>query len=153
MTISVPLIVWLCLCHILKWTDVNHYNYLRHYSAENIESMTHSRKMILIVFFSNLIIFSVCEPGTTTNSKAPGTQKSFSIKEEEIKRKPIMELNERNFDKVTSKGHTFIKFYAPWCGHCKQMEPDWKEVGEFVTRNPIENIDLTIGEVICFNVL
>merc|ERR1712032_432942 len=118
-------------------------------SAENIESRTHSGKMILIVLFSNLIIFALCELGTKTNSKASGTQKTFSIKEEEIKRKTIMELNERNFDKVTSKGHTFVKFYAPWCGHCKQMEPDWKEVGEFLTRNPIENIDLTIGEINC----
>merc|ERR1719215_530320 len=103
--------------------------------------------MILIVLFLNLITIALCEHGTSTKSK--GTQKSFSIKEEEIKRLPVMELNERNFDKVTSKGHTFVKFYAPWCGHCKQMEPDWKQVGEFVTRNPIENIDLTIGEINC----
>ena len=103
--------------------------------------------MILKVLFSNLLIFALCEHDTTTKTKASGTQKSFSIKEEEIKRIPVMELNERNFDKVTSKGHTFIKFYAPWCGHCKQMEPEWKQVGEFITRNPIENIDLTVGEV------
>ena len=104
--------------------------------------------MILAVFLSNLLISSLCEEDASSKSKTSGTQKSFSIKEDEIIRRPVMELNERNFDKVTETGHTFVKFYAPWCGHCKQMEPEWKEVGEFVTRNPIENIDLTIGEVL-----
>lgn len=49
----------------------------------------------------------------------------------------------RKSGKVTSQKPWFIKFAAPWCGHCKKMKPMWEEFHE-------KNQDwLNVGDVDC----
>ena len=50
-------------------------------------------------------------------------------------------------DKGILKGSTpwFIKFYAPWCGHCQRMSASW---GEFADKHR-EAGDLNVGKVDC----
>lgn len=40
-----------------------------------------------------------------------------------------IELTSRNFDELVlkSKDLWIVEFFAPWCGHCKKLAPEWKK--------------------------
>lgn len=41
-----------------------------------------------------------------------------------------LELTPDTWKEKTEGRNTFIKFYAPWCGHCKAMKPAWDSLME-----------------------
>ncbi|KAM3395281.1 protein disulfide isomerase-like 2-3 [Capsicum galapagoense] len=43
-----------------------------------------------------------------------------------------VELNSHNFDEnvLKSKDLWIVEFFAPWCGHCKKLAPEWKKAAK-----------------------
>ena len=62
----------------------------------------------------------------------------------------VILLNDENFEHLTqastgaTTGDWLVKFYAPWCGHCKNMEGLYAEVADILDGEiNVANVDVT----------
>mmetsp|Transcript_31749 Transcript_31749/g.66562 ORF Transcript_31749/g.66562 Transcript_31749/m.66562 type:complete len:219 (+) Transcript_31749:100-756(+) len=64
-----------------------------------------------------------------------------------------IELSPDNWEAETSGKSVFLKFFAPWCGHCKKLKPDWdKLMDEFAgsASQLVADVDCTTeGKPLC----
>ncbi|GFH17264.1 uncharacterized protein HaLaN_13857 [Haematococcus lacustris] len=64
----------------------------------------------------------------------------------------VVTLTESNFaDQVVgSKDLWFVEFYAPWCGHCKNLKPTWIEAAaELKGKVKFGAVDCTVHQGVC----
>ncbi|GAB5373452.1 hypothetical protein AAMO2058_001752800 [Amorphochlora amoebiformis] len=46
-------------------------------------------------------------------------------------------------------GDWFVKFYAPWCGHCRKLEPTWEGLAKKLKKKvTVAKVDVTANQVL-----
>jgi thioredoxin domain-containing protein 5 len=55
----------------------------------------------------------------------------------------VLPLDSDTFQATLAKGPAFVKFFAPWCGHCKKLAPTWKQLARHMQDK------VTVAEVNC----
>ena len=62
------------------------------------------------------------------------------------------ELTEANWGTAMAvKERLFVMFYAPWCGHCKQLKPIWNELAMYYTEKKPEKFMLARVSIVQFS--
>ncbi|KAL0575530.1 hypothetical protein V5O48_006453 [Marasmius crinis-equi] len=55
----------------------------------------------------------------------------------------VLVLEPKSFHRAITDGPIWVKFFAPWCGHCKKLAPTWKQLAKAMQNK------LVVAEVDC----
>ncbi|CAB1328655.1 unnamed protein product, partial [Coregonus sp. 'balchen'] len=67
---------------------------------------------------------------------------------------PVFHLTDDSFDGfLLEHPSALVMFYAPWCGHCKKMKPEYEEAAEYLNKDKnspgvLAAVDTTIHKVV-----
>lgn len=80
---------------------------------------------------------------STSNNAAASAQDSQAV----VK----MNMVDGDFSPQMKRGDlTFVKFFAPWCGHCKTLAPTWEMLSsKYAGKLKVAEIDCTENRTLC----
>lgn len=79
-------------------------------------------------------------PSTNNNDLDDATKEA----QDEAKKQTVQQLNgSEEFEKAIADGIAFVKFYAPWCGHCQKLQPTWEQLATETLGVVIAKVDCT----------
>jgi protein disulfide-isomerase A6 len=103
-----------------------------------------------------IVKFALDKLRDITNKRLSGKSQSSSKSSSESKKesstsgdKDVVVLTEDNFDETVlkSKDMWLVDFFAPWCGHCKRLEPEWnKAATDLKGKVKVGKVDATVHQ-------
>ncbi|KAG4306584.1 hypothetical protein PORY_000572 [Pneumocystis oryctolagi] len=85
----------------------------------------------IVWFDSNSKVFFQYKSGRDIESLTNFIEKHTNIKlNKRSEKKSVLELDPSNFNQIVMdpKKDVLVEFYAPWCGHCKALEPIYTNI-------------------------
>ncbi|XP_069107179.1 thioredoxin domain-containing protein 5-like [Argopecten irradians] len=125
--------------------DVTGYPTLKYFKKGGTESVRFRGSRGLREFQDFIEEQFILDDDSDTQMEKPAGQEEKALG-------PLVELNDDTFEQEIATGNTFVKFYAPWCGHCKTLAPTWEALAkefEHESGVTIAKVDCTLHKATC----